>query len=386
MIFEPGVDTWVEFLIEFQKLYFPLALRQAKKNELLNLKQVNMMVNEYQHKLFELLSYCPYISASLEAKYENFLQGLNLEIHDRVSICDDPTSYEGLVNRFRQTKKSLQHNRSFSSFHPSNSPSLSRSLVNLLLHRVLVMVFSISRRRKVSVSIVDDDTHPTNVVGRQRLVVVVRPSRQSVESTNQKTRIPGQVIPPSQDRVQRENEDVIADVVLFVSTPVGHSALAKCVFLGCSLKFEGFELSENLMILAMKDFDYILGIDILTSYRATVDCYQNIVQFRLVKGDSWFFYGKGAQPPMPLVSARRACRDLEAGGQSYLIYVIEMCSLSRAIEELPVVYEYRNFFPHEIPGFPPVREVEFGIELVPGTAPIYRTPYYLAPSEMRDFQ
>ncbi|XP_073121549.1 uncharacterized protein [Henckelia pumila] len=43
----------------------------------------------------------------------------------------------------------------------------------------------------------------------------------------------------------------------------------------------------------MEDFDCILVIDVLTSYRATVDCYQKVVQFRPVEGDSWFFYGEG---------------------------------------------------------------------------------------------
>ncbi|XP_073137114.1 uncharacterized protein [Henckelia pumila] len=133
---------------------------------------------------------------------------------------------------------------------------------------------------------------------------------------------------------------VSLDVVLFVSTPTGHSALANRLILGCSIEFEGSELSANLMILAMKDFGCILGIDILTSYRATVDCYQNIVQFRPVEGDSWFLYGEGARLPMPLVSALKACKALEAGEEGYLIYAVDTSTRSRAIEEFPIVCEY----------------------------------------------
>lgn len=48
------------------------------------------------------------------------------------------------------------------------------------------------------------------------------------------------------------------------------------------------------MSLAIEYLDCILGIDMLTSYRATVDFYQWIVRFRLVEGDNWFLYGEKA--------------------------------------------------------------------------------------------
>ncbi|XP_073137227.1 uncharacterized protein [Henckelia pumila] len=54
-----------------------------------------------------------------------------------------------------------------------------------------------------------------------------------------------------------------------------------------------------------------------------------------------------------------------------------------AIEEFPLVFEYLYVFPDEIQGFPPVLEVEFGIELIPGMTLISRAPYCLEPIEMR---
>ncbi|XP_073131432.1 uncharacterized protein [Henckelia pumila] len=173
------------------------------------------------------------------------------------------------------------------------------------------------------------------------------------------------------------------DVVLSVSTPTGHSALAKHLVIGCTLEFEGSELLANLMVLAMEDFDFILGIDILTYYRATLDFYQKIFQFRLVEGNSWFFYGEGERTLMPLVSSLRTTQALEAGGKVYLIHVIDTSVGRRPIEKLLIVCEYPDVFPDDIPGFPPIQEVEFGIELVSGTAPISRAPYRLALAEMR---
>ena len=51
--------------------------------------------------------------------------------------------------------------------------------------------------------------------------------------------------------------------------------------------------------------------------------------------------------------------------------------------DLPrVVCEYVDFFPDELPGLPPQRVVDFGIELHPGTPPISMTPHRMAPVEL----
>ena len=52
------------------------------------------------------------------------------------------------------------------------------------------------------------------------------------------------------------------------------------------------------------------------------------------------------------------------------------------IDVVPVVKEYRDVFPKDLPGLPPKREIEFVIELVPGTTPISKTPYRMAPVEL----
>ena len=53
---------------------------------------------------------------------------------------------------------------------------------------------------------------------------------------------------------------------------------------------------------------------------------------------------------------------------------------------MPVVCEFADVFPEELPGLPPVREVEFGIDLIPGTAPISIAPYRMAPAELKELK
>ena len=59
---------------------------------------------------------------------------------------------------------------------------------------------------------------------------------------------------------------------------------------------------------------------------------------------------------------------------------------AKSLEEVPVVNEYPDVFPEELPGMPPDRDVEFVIDLVPGTAPIAKRPYRMAASELAELK
>ncbi|GKE68621.1 putative reverse transcriptase domain-containing protein, partial [Tanacetum coccineum] len=56
----------------------------------------------------------------------------------------------------------------------------------------------------------------------------------------------------------------------------------------------------------------------------------------------------------------------------------------RQIKDVPVVKDFPEVFPKDLPGLPPTHQVEFHIELIPGAAPVARAPYRLAPTEMKE--
>ncbi|GKB29627.1 putative reverse transcriptase domain-containing protein, partial [Tanacetum coccineum] len=64
--------------------------------------------------------------------------------------------------------------------------------------------------------------------------------------------------------------------------------------------------------------------------------------------------------------------------------VMEKKSDEKRLEDIPVVREFPEVFPEDLPGLPPIRQVEFQIDLIPGAAPVARAPYRLAPSEMQE--
>ncbi|GKB28817.1 putative reverse transcriptase domain-containing protein [Tanacetum coccineum] len=64
--------------------------------------------------------------------------------------------------------------------------------------------------------------------------------------------------------------------------------------------------------------------------------------------------------------------------------VMKKKSDERRLEDILVVREFSEVFPKDLPSLPPVRQVEFQIDLMPGVAPVARAPYRLAPSEMQE--
>ena len=56
------------------------------------------------------------------------------------------------------------------------------------------------------------------------------------------------------------------------------------------------------------------------------------------------------------------------------------------LEKVPIVCEYPAVFPEELPGMLPDRDIEFIIELIPGTGPIAQKPYHMNPQELEELK
>nr|GFB66422.1 DNA/RNA polymerases superfamily protein [Tanacetum cinerariifolium] len=63
---------------------------------------------------------------------------------------------------------------------------------------------------------------------------------------------------------------------------------------------------------------------------------------------------------------------------------VEDKSEKKRFKDVPIVRNFSEVFPEDLPGLPPTRPVEFQIDLVPGAAPVARAPYRLAPSGMKE--
>jgi hypothetical protein len=90
--------------------------------------------------------------------------------------------------------------------------------------------------------------------------------------------------------------------------------------------------------------------------------------------------------PPSLVSAMQAKRLLRKGCKGFLAYVLKSKETTLKTEDISVVKEFPDVFSEDLPGLLPKREIEFTIDLVPGTGPISKAPYRMAPAKLKELK
>ncbi|KAL0540278.1 hypothetical protein IC582_024512 [Cucumis melo] len=174
--------------------------------------------------------------------------------------------------------------------------------------------------------------------------------------------------------------------VLSVSTPSGECMLSKEKVKACQIEIAGHVIEVTLIVLDMLDFDVILGMDWLAANHASIDCSRKEVTFNPPSLASFKFKGGGSKSLPQVISAIRASKLLSQGTWGILASVVDTREADVSLSSEPVVRDYPDVFPEELPGLPPHREVEFAIELEPGTVPISRAPYRMAPAELKELK
>ncbi|XP_019198967.1 PREDICTED: uncharacterized protein LOC109192720 [Ipomoea nil] len=98
------------------------------------------------------------------------------------------------------------------------------------------------------------------------------------------------------------------------------------------------------------------------------------------------YRGSTEEPGIKIVSMLKMKKYVGKGHEIFLCSVKNLKAKGDAAQTIPVICDFLDVFPEEIPGMPPPREVEFSVDLVPGTAPISKAPYRLAPKEMQELK
>ncbi|KAA3460471.1 reverse transcriptase [Gossypium australe] len=114
------------------------------------------------------------------------------------------------------------------------------------------------------------------------------------------------------------------------------------------------------MELSFGEFDLILGMDWLVKYQANLDC---------------------AAKRM-ILNTPEDKEVLVIGCEAFLAFISALEAKELSVRDVRMVKEFSDVFPKELPGLPLDREVEFGIKLLPGTAPVSIAPYRMAPKEL----
>ncbi len=87
-----------------------------------------------------------------------------------------------------------------------------------------------------------------------------------------------------------------------------------------------------------------------------------------------------------MISALRAKCMLQKRCIGFLAYVIDSNAKEENLEDIPIVKEFPDVFPEDLPSLPLDRKIKFSIELVPGIGPLSKAPYRMAPTELRELK
>nr|GEU59912.1 putative reverse transcriptase domain-containing protein [Tanacetum cinerariifolium] len=163
----------------------------------------------------------------------------------------------------------------------------------------------------------------------------------------------------------------------------GNLVSTNTIIQGCTLSLLNQPFEIDLMPIKLGSFDVVIGMDWLSNSHAKILCDEKVIHIP-IDGETLIIRGDRSKTRLNLISCIKTERYISRGCQNFMIQVMEKKVDEKRLEDIPVVKEFPDIFLENLPGLPPVRQVEFQIDLIPGTAPVARAPYRLAPLEMQE--
>ncbi|XP_071699933.1 uncharacterized protein [Rutidosis leptorrhynchoides] len=144
---------------------------------------------------------------------------------------------------------------------------------------------------------------------------------------------------------------------------------------GIAIDIEGSLFPMTCLVMPIPSFDVMLGMNWLSDHKADIKCDRKVIYFLVAGGKRVVARGDRSGFRCPLLSMMKAHKSLAKGCDSFLAYVIDVKKEKKVVFDMLVVSEYLEVFPDELRGLPPIREVEYKIELVPGATPVAKALY-----------
>ncbi|KAL0556362.1 hypothetical protein IC582_004875 [Cucumis melo] len=437
--------TWEQFKENFYAKFFSTNVKHAKLQEFLNLEQGDMTVEQYDAEFDMLSRFAPDVVRDEAARTEKFVRGLRLDLQGIVRALRPVTHVDAL----RIALDFSLHERADSSKAAGRGSALGQKRKvemqpDVIPQRTLRSggVFQRHRRELAAAGRTLRELPACTICGRVHGGRCLAGSgvcfrcRQPGHTTDACPRKPfettphqpsasqqGRVFATTRQEAERAGTVVTGTLpilghyafvlfdsgsshsfissifvqhvgleveplgsVLSVSTPSGEVLLSKEKIKACRVEIANHMLDVTLLVLDMQDFDVILGMDWLSANHANIDCFGKEVVFNPPSGASFKFRGAGMVCIPKVISAMKASKLLSQGTWGILASVVDIREPEVSLSSEPVVREYPDVFPNELLGLSPPREVDFAIELEPGTAPISRAPYRMAPAELKELK
>jgi hypothetical protein len=163
---------------------------------------------------------------------------------------------------------------------------------------------------------------------------------------------------------------------MIIEIPAKESVTTTSVVLDCPLTMYGRDFEVDLVCLPLRGLDVILGMNWLEFNRAHINCYRKTVTFPALNDEA----------NLEVISAGQVKKLMNGDAIVFMIFANMKLDETAGVTELPVVCDFPEVFPDDIYDVPPEREVEFSIDVVPGTRPISMAPYRMSAVELNELK
>eukprot|EP00253_Pinus_taeda_P029659 PITA_29659 len=156
----------------------------------------------------------------------------------------------------------------------------------------------------------------------------------------------------------------------------------------CPITVAGQPVVADLNILPLGSYDVLIGMDWLEKHWALVNCKTKMIRYKDDAGIEQEMQGIKQPVQIRPITASQLAKCIRNRCQVYAIQVsyAETKNKGNSLEHLPVIKEFADVFPEEIPGLPPKRDIDFTIELIPGATPVSRAPYRMSVPELTELK
>ncbi|XP_073138984.1 uncharacterized protein [Henckelia pumila] len=349
-----------------------------------------MTVVEYTSKFNELGSYAPKIMGDDDLKLHRFKKGLNICIQLALVVYQ-PAKFADLMRVAIRAKSDIKHRESdFKNKRPltnQSSQNGQKSKRPNLSGGASKGTFTAPNRPSAKLCLTCNFQHERecrrkagacfnygNLAHRiADCPKPVKPRNGSNANTMQvqpkETKSNACVFAITQEEAEDANE-VVAELIsekltepLRVATPASKIIKTLKVHRKCRICIHDQTLDAELVELNMVEFDVILGMDWLSKNHAVVNCRDKNVKLRTPNHEEITFQGK-TKSRKPLLPTSQAWKVMKSGEEVYLAMVNEVKEeMELKMEDIPIVREFPDVFPKELPGMVPDREIEFEIQL-----------------------
>nr|GEX10079.1 reverse transcriptase domain-containing protein [Tanacetum cinerariifolium] len=331
--------TWVEFKKLLIKNYCPKTEIQKMEDEVYHLTVKGNNLKTYVRRFQELATLCPTMMSDSKKMMEAFIGGLPRSIERNVT-ASKPQTLEEAINIAQRLMNQVGHlTRNCKNKGPATGSNLLP--VTVTCHACGERGHYTNQCRKTTNNnaqgkdymLRDRNAYRDPNVVTGMFLLNQHLARVLFDSGADKSFISISLasmlnIPPT-----------TIDAFYNIKMANGNLVSTNTIIQGCTLTLLNQPFEIDLMPIKLGSFGVIIGMDWLSKHHAKIICDEKVVHIP-IDGKTWIIRAQ----------------------------VVEKKSEDKRLEDVPVVREFSDVFPKDLPGLPPVRQVEFQINLIPRAA------------------